>query len=664
MLDYETFSEADLKKVGAWEYSVHRTTEIMCASWRIGTKEELRAALKAKRRPCIWAASSVTSHLRDWIDLSPIRPLADELSDPSVVMVAHNAFFEQVITRNVLRVPFAKPRRWICTASQARALSLPGNLEGACLALKLNAQKNMEGRRLILKYCKPRKPSKNDPSTRWSDSEELAKILNYCQDDVDAETELFLETPELIPVERETWLLDQEMNMHGLCIDRINVRTILELIAAEEKNFEKEIDTLTGGEFKSTRRTAAVKEWLDARGCMLPNLQAKTVSDALQAGLAEGPAKRLLELRQESNKTSTKKYQALEMRSRSDGKLRDLLIYHGASTGRWTGAGFQPQNLPRGTVKDPESFLPAIGIKDIEYVRLLHHSPMNVFSTLIRSMIESPSGSKFYDGDFNAIELRVLFWMSGDEYGLKALKAGRDLYAEIAAEIYKILLKHVTPDQRDLGKRAELGCGYGMGPDKFFDTCQLWGQGVEYELARRAVAIYRAKHPSVPKMWSNTEKAAIAAVRKPGKVFTTAKVSWFVNDKDKRFLWCKLPSGRKIAYPFPSVKFEPNKWKEKRAVLYHFGVDQKIHQWTESGTYGGRLVENVVQATARDVMRDAMLRVRNAGYRVALSVHDELLSEHKNGDLSEYLKLMSICPAWADGLPIKVGGWSGERYKK
>ena len=663
VLDYETRSEADLKKTGGFEYGRHPTTEILCAAWRLGTKETL-----AKGEVHVWSGAFKDT----WHKLPG---LVGALCDPNTIIVAHNALFEQVITRFVLpkylrqiqNVPTIRElphERWTCTAAQAAALALPRNLEGACLALNLPIKKDMEGRRLMMKYCKPRKATKNNLNKWHCDARELRRIMEYCKTDIEAETALFLKIPELNPLERKVWLLDQKINFRGFLADRDLVKNVLKMIDIETGNLNRETGELTFGEFEKTTQRDEVLKWLETQNVYLPDLKAKTVSDALKEGLATGVAKRMLEIRQDVSKTSTKKYQAFDIRSRSDGRVRDSLIYHAASTGRWGGAGVQPQNFPRGNMKNTTEAAEILRLGDLELVRLLYGNPMNVFSSCLRSVIHAPEGRQLYCGDWAAIEARVLFWIAKHEDGLKAFRENRPMYEKMAMIIYNLAsLDFVTKIQRQVGKQAFLGCGYGMGWKKFLQTCKSFGIEIDEEIAQIAVQAYRSTHSPIVKLWSNIERAAIAAVRNPKNKYKINYTTWWVKDN---FLWCELPSGRRLAYYGPEVKFEPTPWDEKRPVLYHWGVNSLTKKWESSGTYGGRLVENVIQAVSRDLMAAAMIRSEAAGYDITLSVHDELLAERNlgEGSVNEFENIMAELPSWASGCPVRVEGWSGPRYRK
>lgn len=695
VLDYETRSEADLRKVGAYEYANHPTTKILCASWRVGTRNHLRHELLRGIKPKIWSSA--------FDDSDDSRELAGLIMDPEIIIVAHNALFEQVITRFVLpkyikefkstkpspglfmrpllfhRLESLPHDRWVCTAATAAALALPRNLEGACAALKLSIQKDMDGRRLILKYCKPRKPTKKNPAKWHTLARDLRRIMLYCQNDVDAETMLFLTIPPLSDKEREVWLLDQKINFRGFKADREMVSAALTMIAEETKNLNAETTGLTNGKPGSTTQRDALLEWLSREGVFLPDLRAKTVKDVISEGLVEGDAKRLLQIRQAVSKVSTKKYSAFDARSRTDGRVRDILVYHTASTGRWGGSGVQPQNFPRGHIKDTDTAADLLKSRDLELVRLIYGDPMGVFSSCLRAAIIAPKERELFCADYAAIEARVLFWVAKHHTGLKGFFKDKPMYEEMASVIYNTpldellaLIKIENPEaknKRQVGKQAFLGCGYGMGWKKFILTCKSFGMDVDEKVSQTAVTAYRTLHRPVVALWSNLEMAAVEAVHRKGTKFKINHTTWWVEklkDTELEFLFCQLPSGRRLAYFGPEIKYEMTPWEEKRAVLYHWGVNPLSRKWEPSGTYGGKLTENVVQAIARDLMAEAMLRIEKSGYDLILTVHDEILAERRKdeGTVKEFEDLMALTPQWADGCPVQVKGWKGPRYHK
>ena len=273
--------------------------------------------------------------------------------------------------------------------------------------------------------------------------------------------------------------------------------------------------------------------------------------------------------------------------------------------------------------------------------------------------------TKLFCADYSAIEARVLFWLAGHTDGVKAFADSRPIYEEMAARIYRKEITKVTKAERELGKRVILGCGYNMGPKKFMETCQTFADlKVDEALAQMAVSVYRELHWPVPVLWKTVEHAALAAVS-TGKRFETGngqangRTQWFCENK---ILYARLPSGRKLAYVYPEIQYKLTPWFEKRPALYHYSVNPISEKWELGGTYGGRLVENITQAVARDFLVEAMLRIENAGYRIVLTVHDEIVAENEKGSLEEFENLMSEIPAWGKGCPIKVAGWVGPRY--
>ncbi len=669
VMDYETYSEADLLAVGAFEYSKHPTSDIICVSFATGTADEFRRNVYTVKS---WVPELREEHYAEFFA---------DLIDTSIIKVAHNAFFEQVMTLNVFCRRYAshftdrikaalKPSQWICTASLARACALPGSMEKAVDALSLPMKKNMDGRRLVLKWCKPKRPSKKDPSIRHTDPDELQKIVEYCEDDIHATIGLFLRLPELTATERKVWCLDQKINLHGFSVDLPLVDRILEMVSLEKENMAREVDEISMGILENTNSPAALLEYLSKfEDCHLPDIQAKTVLDTLESGMVAGNAERLLEIRRDSSKTSTAKYEALKLRSQSDGRSRDNLMYHTASTGRWGGLGFQPQNLPRGIPGlDTIHACEIIQTEDLDMIRLLYGNPMDVFSSCIRNMIIATPGKILQVADYNAIEARVAFWMAGDHKTIKAFVEGRDLYKEQAASVFNLPVDEIGSDsvERFVGKGLVLGCQFQMSGPKFKLTCKTQGVDIDEDLAIKAVAVYRADHQPVVAMWKNMNESAIGAVLNPGQAYMVNKVKWIMEDQ---FLFCVLPSGRRLSYPFPEVHYE-DKFKSgrKMATLKFMGINSTTKQWEQQDTYGGKLTENVVQGVARDVMAEAMVRIdEDARFEILLSIHDELVSESdtkKKLSNDEFCRLMEVLPLWAEGLPLKAKGYTSYRFRK
>lgn len=669
VLDYETFSERSIKHVGAFEYANHPSTEVLCAAWATGTFEELKT-----RRAKSWYPSMRGGGFAEFLQT---------LMDPSVILVAHNALFDRFITKYTFAVKdmYSKReslqaipiKRWVCTAALASARALPRSLEGSVDALQLPMKKNKDGKRLVRKFSQPHVRKKTGEVYRHTvdtDPEDFQRFVEYCEDDVNATIGLFLEIDMLPPAERQQWLLEQRINEYGFRVDRNLVKKIQAMIDEEKTALDQEAEELSLGMITSATKRDGVLDYLRSEGLYLPNLTKGTVSEAIQSGLATGDALRMLEIRQASSKTSLAKYPAYLMRSEHDGRLRDNLVYHAASTGRYGGAGLQPQNLPRGSIKNTVLAAEVIEELDLEGIRLTYGDPLEVFSSCIRNMIVASEGHVFDVADYSTVEVRVAFWLAGDEDALDTIRSGRDLYIEQAARLYGVTPESIAAKGKDslerfFGKEIVLGCQFQMGAERLRRACQEKGREISEELAIRAVAMYRETYKKVAALWARYEKAAISAVQNPGLAFFTDRTKWFF---ESGALFCELPSGRRIAFQSATVETAKNRWGTVKPTLHFWAVDSTTKKWKRFSSYGGLLMQNVVQSIARDLMAAAMLRIEKTRvWRLCLTVHDELVGERKvmgEGSLEEFQALMEKLPPWAKGLPIATEGWSGRRYRK
>lgn len=684
LFDYETFSECDLKKVGAYEYSMHPSTDLLCIGYKIGTLDNLLWSSTKLMRPRDWS--------RRAIDCEFIRAL----NDPNVILVAHNAFFERVITQNTLSrmgnflgsgsLKNIDTDRWVCTAAIARTAGLPGSLDGASKALDLAYAKDKKGHALMLKLSRPREPTFENPSNRNGTPEEFERLYQYCIADIDAEAELFLSLPRLNEREQEFWCMDQDINLKGFGVDRELVDGALKILKRLTITNDNTIKQITGGQVESARQRDATLGWLKDCGVKLKNLKAQTVQEFLASpekhkGVLPN-AIRLLKVRQSASKSSTAKFAAFERRTRTDGRVRDSTMFYGAHTGRQSGTGIQPQNLFKSVI-DKDDIQPAIEIvknRDLTTLRALYHSPMNVLASLLRSCIVAPTGSTLDVGDFSTIEVRVLFWLAGHEKGLNALANGVDLYIQMAAKIYKVTEAEVAAayhagelagiKKRQLGKQVVLGAGFGIGigGQKFQSSAKSYGIDISLALASSSIRAYRNLHAPIPIFWETIEAAAIKAVKNPGKEIRHGYLAWKTVDQ---WLTCTLPIGRKLYYYQPQMQWITNK-NGKFLTLTYMGVDSVSKKFMRLSTWGGKLTENVVQAISRDLLYEAMGRLKAKGHTTILAVHDEIITERElPGDFElglegkiEMLGIMEEVPVWAHGLPIKVEGWSEPRYRK
>lgn len=672
LIDKETRSRADLPATGQHIYARHPSTEVMCMGWKMIGERETHML----KMPHIYTDA-------DTAEFKYAVKHAD-------FVVAHNAPFEQAMWRHCLLpttalgadLPELPPEKWICTLSLCSILGLPRGLEKACIALGLEVRKDMEGKKLLLQMCKPRRPIQNIGKwIEWvEDDPALQRLYSYCETDLWAEEGLFTKLRPYSPFtqkERDLWVLDQKINQRGFRVDIELVDKILELIKQEENELTAQLRLKTFGWVKTAKSTKPFRDFLLSQGVMLPNLQKKTVDDALKEiednkRVANQDVIDVLKIRQSLGKSSTSKYEAFKNRCDDlDMRVRDNLLFHGASTGRWAGTGVQPQNFPRGTVKVPPYAYSDVLRADLDEVRMFYGRPMDLFSSMLRGMIVATPGKEIFCGDFSSIEARVLLWVAGDKAGVREYEDGLDTYCTMAGTVYGCDWRDVLAEykregyseRRQMGKKVILACGYQMGLKKFEQTCIDEGLKVPQSIILRAHAAFREKYPLVPRVWDNYERAAIFAALNPGKRVTVNKVTWFIEGE---FLFARLPSGRKLAYYKPEVRNEGTPWGDIRPKLYVWTVDSKTKQWVQRAVYGGLLTENIVQAISRDCMAESMTRLEAAGYEVLTSIHDEIPAERNvgEGSLDEFIELMSVRPEWGLDIPLKVGGWNGPRYRK
>jgi len=647
-IDFETRSEVDIKKSGAWVYSLHPSTEILC--------------LAVKYRDDSDPAIVYT----DIEKMTRQTSLLWQAIEEGAKVEAHNAFFEKAIWHNIMVKrygwPEIKPEQWRCSASVAAYHALPRSLGGAGKILGLSTIKDDEGKRVMLQLSKP-KPRVGGFFEQQEYPEKFQTLYDYCKSDVEAEYAIANKLGGLPNRELKVWQLDQKINERGVHIDIDAVNKSLKILGEYSEKLEKELDILTEGKITTVGQRARILEWCKERGEELPGLTKADVEQALKT-VKDAKVKRVLEIRQALSKTSTAKYEAMKNSTAPDGRIRDVLMYHGASTGRWSGKLVQFQNLPRGSIKDMATAIKLIKQGSASSIEMLTDDVMGFMSSAIRGMVCAPQGKKLLVADFAAIEARVLGWLAGSEKMLNQFRNGEDLYKDMASNIYRVDVKDVTAEQRQLGKAAILGAGYGMGAPKFYETCLSWGIKVHEGLAKTAINTYRQTYHHVRQLWYDQEKAAHTAVRTGNRV-ECGKTIWFMQDD---FLKCQLPSGRCLHYYKPELKMKQNDWGESIELSY---LAEKMGKAFRNGTYGGKLVENITQAVARDLMADAMLRIEDEGFNIVLSVHDELVAEvpnnvqwHNKNPLEWFCNLMAATPNWAKDCPVAAEGWEGINYKK
>ena len=663
-LDFETRSEVDLRVVGAWKYAMHPSTEIMCIGYAVDNDE-----------PKVWPRPFKVPAVSD---------------DPSMMICAHNAAFEYAIYHCILHKRYGWPKRsdpklWSCTLARAAMVGLPLDLDSLGRVLQIKTPKDLEGRRIMLQLCKPRGFDALGEAIWDETPEKLQKLYAYNATDVKAEMEVDALLPEMSENERKIWELDLIANARGVAVDLDVCRKASSLAGKITTDLNEKLRELTGGKVDKATQTAALKIWITSQGVAIPTKEDKdgtikeTVDKAAIIGLLSDPSvpprvRDAISIRQQVGKSSTAKYDKAIATAGPDGRVRGVLQYHAAHTGRWGGRLIQPQNYPKGfgTTEEQER---CIGLMDSPdtFSLVYGDKAMEALSDALRGTIVAGPGKVLVAADYNAIEARVEMWLADEQSALAAYRRGDSPYVDLARAIYndETITKKTHPKEYDLGKRAFLGFGYGMGAAKFKVTCKIQANiDISDEFAERAKDVYRDKYAAVVRMWYATEVAAISAVRNPKQHYAACggKVL-FGMSSDQRFLVCRLPSGRYLWYWRPSVRRGKTPWGEEKDELCYQGEDSKTHQWVTLKTYGGALVENITQAVARDIMAGGMLRCDASGFPLLFTCHDEDISEIeesrvRDSTLGDFLKFLCDIEPWAKGCPVAAEGWIGKRYRK
>ncbi len=638
-IDLETYSSVDLKTSGVYAYVDSPDFEILLFGY---------------------AFDDDPVKIIDLLDFEDIPDhVQAALTDPAITKQAFNAAFERTCLAKHLGRPM-DPKQWRCTAIHALYLGLPNYLGGVAKVLNLEAQKDTAGTNLIKYFSVPCKPTKtNGQRTRnypHHAPEKWEQYKAYCVQDVVVERDIskVLDKHPVPDSEWRLWALDQQINDRGVRLDPILVENAITCDAQYKRKLMAEAVELTG--LDNPNSGAQIKAWLlEAEGIEVESLTKDTVPLLLDQAESD-TTKRVLELRQELSKTSVKKYQAMERAICGDGRVRGLLQFYGAGrTGRWAGRLVQVQNLPRNYLKDLATARQLILEGNYELLEMLFGSVSDVLSQMIRTAFIPSDGNTFRVSDFSAIEARVIAWLADEQWRLDVFATHGKIYEASAAQMFKIPIELVSKDDRQRGKVAELALGYGGGPNALI-TMGALDKGIREDELQPLVDAWRKASRMIVKLWKDTERAAIAAVETPGR---TVKLHHGISFQyTGGTLFCRLPSGRKLAYFNPRLE-EGTYGKQ----LSYEGVNDK-KQWARLRTYGGKLVENIVQAVARDCLAESMLRLDDAGYQIAMHVHDEVIDDSSFGSLDEMCSIMGQPISWAPGLPLRADGFETEFYKK
>jgi len=483
--------------------------------------------------------------------------------------------------------------------------------------------------------------------------------MEYCRTDVDTTYELIQNLPsdKLSPDQQALWVLTQRMNMYGLPVDVRVADKILSYITSYVDAMTHRVTEISSGQVQKVTQVKKLREWLAKYGIETDNLRAETVTEILKQDI-HIDAKEMLELRQILGRSSTAKYKKIK-EMQLHGRVYNNLQYHGTATGRWSGRGFQLQNLPRASVPDPEAYIDMFD--NFEPVA----DPVNIAKALIRPMIKAPEGKVLLVSDYSSIENRLLAWVAQDEEALELFRTGGDQYIDMASFLYHKNTEEVTKSERQIGKIIILGCGYGMGAKRFVDTAKDWGVHLEQHEAQRAVDAYRDRYSKVKNLWYRLKDRCVDAIQNPGTTHTFKRVSFRVVKchAGNRWLVLTLPSGRNLYYMDPYVSSDTY-----GLVPGHYGTDPYTKKWVRRKLIPGRIVENVIQALAADVMGYGLRMVEEHMPMVSLlgTVHDEAIAEayEYQADLNKFNKCLCMTEPWAEGLPLAADGYIAKRYRK
>ena len=648
-IDVETFSRVSLPDCGVYRYAEDEEFEILIFGYSIDDGEVQVVDLTGEELPA---------------------EVYEALWDESVEKRAWNANFERT-TIGKFFDRYCPPEQWFDPMIMAASCGLPATLEkcGEALGLGEDQAKMKVGKQLIREFSIPCKPTKkNGMKTRIfpeDDPENWELYKAYNKRDVEAEMTITNLLLRWRPPRDEwkLWCLDQTINDRGIRVDLNLAKNAIRIGDAYKEQLIGKAQELSG--LVNPNSASQVKLWLEEQeGLTVPSLNKKVIADVV-AQLPDGDARRFMEMRSEFSKSSTKKYEAIVRSVCRDGNIKGCFQFYGASrTGRWAGRLLQIQNLPQNHMEDLDAARELVHDGDDETFNCLYPNVTSVLSELIRTSLIPEEGQRFIVADYSAIEARVIAWIAGEKWRLKVFEDGGDIYCASASQMFKVpVVKHgENAHLRQKGKIAELALGYGGGVNALI----AFGadKAMTEEEMVQTIDLWRESSPRICALWKSIEQAAIRCVaRKEPAVSTVGNIRFDVDTfGNVLVLWMTLPSGRRIAYW--DAKYEVG-GKGIGKVLSYMGQNQTTKKWERIETWGGKLVENCVQATARDCLKYALFALRDAGYDVRATVHDEVIITAGEGQtLDEACTLMGAPLPWAPGLPLRADGYECSSYRK
>jgi len=645
-IDVETYCELDIRKVGAYKYCEHPSFEILLFAYAFNNEPvEIIDFAQGEKIPCnVFYA----------------------LDDSNYIKTAFNANFERNAIHNHWPI-YCSPEQWQCTMIKALTLGLPGSLDmvGKALHFEEDKQKMKEGKALIQYFCKPCKPTKSNGGRTRNLPEHAPEkwelFKKYNKQDVEVERTIRnkLNRYKTTDIEQKLWALDQNINDRGVGTDLQLIENAIKCDADYNQRLMKEATELTG--LNNPNSPTQIKKWIGQRvGHEVKSLTKDSIPTLIEESEDE-KVKKILELRQLMAKTSIKKYETMQRARCGDGRVRGLLQFYGANrTGRWAGRLVQVQNLPQNHLPDLDDARTFIRTGKFDEVEFLYDSIPDTLSQLIRTAFIPKEGNRFIVADFSAIEARVIAWYAGEKWRLEVFRTHGKIYEASASQMFKVPIEsiHKGDPLRQKGKIAELALGYGGGIGALSSMDKK--KDIPVEELPGLVRNWRNANPHITKFWWDCDKAAKKAIREKTTVNLQYGLKFIYNPG---VLFIQLPSKRKLAYLRP--KIEPHETFSGDKITYE-GMEQTSKQWKRIDTYGPKLVENIVQATARDCLGITMMRVEKKGYPVVMHVHDELIMDvpKDKGTVEDVCAIFAEPIEWAPGLPLKADGYECEYYKK
>ena len=637
-IDLETYSEFDIKKVGLYKYAAN--CEILLFAFAIDDKPvEIIDLADGEKIP---------------------EKIIDAIFNPDVLKTAYNAPFEIQVLKNYFKREIDYSQ-WSCTMVLGLMLGLPAGLEKVGKALKLpeSKLKLAIGKRLIKYFSTPNSDGRRNLPIR--NLEKWYSFKEYCKQDVESERairKIFEKFP-MPESEKNLWLLDQKINDNGVLLDMELVRKAIEIDNKIKSSARLQAEKLTGG--LNINSNSQILDWIEEQEGWRPsNLDKETRAELLSENLTP-QVRELLNLKNLIGKTSVKKYEAMLNMVNSDNRARGMFQFYGANrTGRFTAKGIQLQNLPQNHIDDLDTAREFVKSGDLDALEIFYGNPSEILSQLIRTAFVAEEGKRFIVADFSAIEARIIAWLANEEWRMKVFENGGDIYCASASAMFKVPVeKHgKNKELRAKGKIAELACGYGGGVNalKAFGADKM---GLSDFEMKSIIKKWRESSPNICNLWWEVESGVKTAIQEKIEVGYKKGISFKV---DGDFLFITLPSGRKISYAYPRIILEDD---GKHSIAYQ-GTVQATGAWGRNFTWGGKLVENIVQATARDCLAAAMLRLDATGYKIVMHVHDEIISEmpEGRGSLNEVVSIMSQPIEWAKDLFLTADGYETKYYRK